>query len=66
MSLQNGGELLDEGIEAHLQARHLVGEAVVGHHRGDRREQSDGGRHQGFGDSRRHHGERRLLDITER
>ena len=53
-------------IEAHLQARHLVGEAVVGDHRRDGGEQADGGRHQGFGDPRRDHGERCLLHVTER
>src|SRR5262249_40726754 len=66
VALENGGELLDEGIEAHLEARHLVGEAVVGNHRRDCGEQPDGSRHQRFRDTRCDHGERRLLHVTER
>ncbi len=64
--LQDGGELLHEGVVAHLQAAHLVGEAVVGNHRRDGREQADRRRDQRLGDAGRHHRQRRLLDITER
>src|SRR6185437_12917987 len=66
MPLQYGGELFHEGIEAHFQTAHLVGETVVGHHGGDCREEADRRGHQRLGDAGRDRGERRLLDIAER
>src|SRR5690606_40776573 len=37
MTLQNGGQLLEEGVVTHLDAADLVGVAVVGDHRSEER-----------------------------
>src|SRR3954464_14563975 len=39
VALQDGGELLHEGVVAQLQPADRVGVAVIGDHRGNRREQ---------------------------
>ena len=66
VALQNGGELFHERVVAHFEAPDLVGVAVEGDHRGNRREQADGRGDQRLGDARRHHRERRLLHVPER
>ena len=65
MTLQDRGELLDEGIEAQLQAADLIGQAVVGDHGGDGREQAHGRGDQRFGNAGRDRRKRRLLHIAE-
>ena len=59
MALQDGGELLHEGVVAQLEAPDLVGIAVVGDHGRDGREQADGGGHQRMSPAVR--GKRRLM-----
>ena len=54
-----------EGVVAHFEPPDLIGVAVEGDDRRNRREQSDGGGDQRFGNSGRHHGERRLLHVPE-
>src|SRR6185369_5409932 len=51
VALQDGGELLHECVVAQLEAAHGVGISVVGDHRGDRREQTNGGGDQRLGDA---------------
>src|SRR4051812_18168535 len=66
VALQDGGELLHEGVVAQLQPADRVGVAVIGDHRGNRREQSDRRGDQCLGDAGGHHRQRRLLHATER
>ena len=65
VALQNGGELLHEGVEAQFQAAHLVGEPVVGHHGRDGRKQPHRRRDERFGDAGRDGRESGLLDIAQ-
>ena len=52
-------------VVAQLEPAHLVGEAVVGDHRRDRREQAHRRGDQRLGDAGRDHRERRLLHVPE-
>src|SRR5271165_1244360 len=65
VALQDRRELFHEGVEPQLQAAHLIGESVVGHHRGNRGEQSDRRGDQRLGDARRHGGKGGLLYIPQ-
>src|SRR3989344_3205533 len=61
IALQDVGELFDEGLLVRGHAVDVTGKAVVGDHSGDGGKQADGGGHQGFGNARRHGGQRDLL-----
>src|SRR5690606_35458790 len=52
LPLQNVRELLHEALEAHRDAIHVMGEAVVGDHGGNRRKQADGRGDERFGNPR--------------
>ncbi len=58
-------QLVAEGVVTADQRLPVGGEAVVGHHRGNRREQADGRGDQRLGDTRRDGGKRGLLYLRK-
>ncbi|CEE76723.1 hypothetical protein XAC2852_590072 [Xanthomonas citri pv. citri] len=65
LALQDGAELVGEGLIAHRQPFHAGGKAVVGPHGRNRHEQTDGGGEQRFGDTRRHGRDTGLLAAAD-
>src|SRR5215472_1032304 len=65
LALEDIGELLHEALEAHREPVDVVREAVVGHHRGYRREEADRRGDQRLRDPRGDRGESRLRDVRQ-